>query len=486
MAQPFPTPDGYVWTGTVYARIDPLPGDPANILTPSQMAASAGVAPPPTQPTGWQTTPDGYYVRGDSSVKYTADQAAAMQRVEQEAAAYKPIQYDEAGTRLSPNDPTYGTPMQRGAVEQAQAQAPKWTQGAPLTGPQQSWTIRPDGTFGPSGTPAPTPAPAPIVAPPPGGVAAPTPAPAPIIAPPPGGVAAPTPAPGGAGGSGAFPGASDPIGGGGNPGGGGGGVGNPSALTRTQALQYIYNYPDLQTAWEASGMDPVQFANSHYSLHGQGEQRTYEPVNNFSNALGLGAQSNYYPVGQNRVSPQLSGGNGEIAQQLHNRMQGQRQMSPTSAGLAALYGYGTTGAYSPQMPFYTPFTGYAEVDGPGKARYFDAYKDVRDAYYNDANVGRGNEKSNGYMDQYTPAQFAALHFNTYGEAEGRVSPYGNDGLFTTRFTPTVMQNFNKAPAKTALADKAEEIADDAAATARAASENQAWTPNGQSGLDGGG
>jgi len=512
MAAPLPAPDGYVWTGTVYARINPIAGDPSNIMTPSQLAGSTGQAAPPTLPEGWQQTTDGYLVRGDSSIKYTPEQAKELMKWSGNATP--------ANTGV-PDPSPFPENYNAGAMAQQQLMA----SGAMPTGTssagsnymsqdaQAYFAANPDvwgayqaNNYGlnptafaqthynnhgskegrawgvPAGTPAPTPAP----------VAAP----APVTAPPPGGGGSPLPTGGGTGsgaGGNINPGlidrgsAAPPPAAGGSIGGALGGLGNTitpgqGGLTRTQSLQYIYNYPDLQTAWEASGMDPVTFANQHYSTHGQGEQRTYQPTNNFSNALGLGAQSNYYPVGQNRVSPQLQGNNAELAQQLHDRMQGQRQMSPTSAGLAALYGYGTTGAYSPQMPFYTPFTGYAEVDGPGKARYFDAYKDVRDAYYNDANVGRGTPKSNGYMDQYTPAQFAALHFNTHGEAEGRVSPYGNDGLFTTRFAPTVMQNFQTTAVKP-LADKAEEIASDAAATARAAATTPAY--NGAQGGDGG-
>ena len=46
--QPFAPAPGYIWTGSVFARLDPVPGDPHNVLTVSQAAHVWG-APDPSQ-----------------------------------------------------------------------------------------------------------------------------------------------------------------------------------------------------------------------------------------------------------------------------------------------------------------------------------------------------------------------------------------------------------------------------------------------------
>lgn len=46
MDQPFAAPPGYVWTGTVFARLDPVPGDYQNVMTVTQAANVWGAANP--------------------------------------------------------------------------------------------------------------------------------------------------------------------------------------------------------------------------------------------------------------------------------------------------------------------------------------------------------------------------------------------------------------------------------------------------------
>lgn len=85
----FPAAPGYVWTGTVYARINAIPGDPENVLTPSQAAYAWGVTnpeqylPPTTIPAPTQTPTYGMDEFGnigpisDPQYMYSVNQADA-------------------------------------------------------------------------------------------------------------------------------------------------------------------------------------------------------------------------------------------------------------------------------------------------------------------------------------------------------------------------------------------------------------------------
>ena len=46
MDQPFAAPAGYIWTGTVFARLNPIAGDSQNVLTESQAAYVFGASNP--------------------------------------------------------------------------------------------------------------------------------------------------------------------------------------------------------------------------------------------------------------------------------------------------------------------------------------------------------------------------------------------------------------------------------------------------------
>jgi hypothetical protein len=93
MSQPFAAPAGYVWTGTVFARINPIPGDTANVLTVSQAAYTwdqpdpSQYLPPSTIPAPSQTPVYGMDAQGnigpitDPRYAFSVDQAQAAAQI---------------------------------------------------------------------------------------------------------------------------------------------------------------------------------------------------------------------------------------------------------------------------------------------------------------------------------------------------------------------------------------------------------------------
>lgn len=73
-------------------------------------------------PVGYDST-TGLYVNLATSEYLTPQQAQQLATSFQQAQAMQPIQYDEAGTRLTPDGPGYGTPLQQAQAAYAQQQA---------------------------------------------------------------------------------------------------------------------------------------------------------------------------------------------------------------------------------------------------------------------------------------------------------------------------------------------------------------------------
>ena len=161
-------------------------------------------------PNGWVLTDDGYYVGGDgTNIKHTPAQYQQIETMRSQAAAYIPIQYDEAGTRLTPDNVNAGTPQQLGAMQWAQQQQQPANLGGLLSGPNvQNFGISPTGE-----------------------------------------VSAPLTYSSGAGGN----------------------------FMSEDAQAYFNRYPDLLPAYQANslGLNPTQWAQTHFNKFGQGEQRTW-------------------------------------------------------------------------------------------------------------------------------------------------------------------------------------------------------------------
>ena len=89
----------------------------------------------------------GYYVNLSTGERMTLGQASALASQLQAAQSMTPIQYDEAGTRLTPDNVNAGTPQQLAAQQWAQAQQQQPNLGGLLTGPNvQQWGINPNGS----------------------------------------------------------------------------------------------------------------------------------------------------------------------------------------------------------------------------------------------------------------------------------------------------------------------------------------------------
>jgi hypothetical protein len=120
MNQPFAAPAGYIWTGTVFARLNPIPGDPENVLTVSQAAYDwnqpdpAQYLPPSTIPPATQTPVYGMDAQGnigpitDPRYAFSVDQAqAAAAMAAQQLLASGSNQYQPPPTVTDSTGQTY-------------------------------------------------------------------------------------------------------------------------------------------------------------------------------------------------------------------------------------------------------------------------------------------------------------------------------------------------------------------------------------------
>lgn len=156
----------------------------------------------------------GYYVNLTTGERMTLGQASALAGQIQAAQSMTPIRYDEAGTRLTPDNVNAGTPQQQAAQLWAQLQQQPASLGGNinqglLTGNTvQNWNIGAGGAVTPQGIYS-----------------------------------------SGAGGN----------------------------FMSADAQAYFDRYPDLLPAYQANsmGMNPTQWAQTHFNNHGQREQRQW-------------------------------------------------------------------------------------------------------------------------------------------------------------------------------------------------------------------
>ncbi len=181
----------------------------------------------------------GYYVNMTTGERMTLGQASALASQIQAAQSMTPIQYDEAGTRLTPDNVNAGTPQQQAAQLWAQLQQqPASLGGNPnqglLTGNTvQNWNIGAGGAVTPQGVYS---------------------------------------------------------------------SGAGANFVSADAQAYFDRYPDLLPAYQANnyGMNPTQWAQAHFNNFGQGEQRQWGAVEPAVNTTYSNTATNtqYSPVAQ--------------------------------------------------------------------------------------------------------------------------------------------------------------------------------------------
>lgn len=134
----FPAAPGYVWTGTVYARINAIPGDPNNVLTPSQAAYAWGVTnpeqylPPTTIPADTPTPIYGMDENGNIG-PITQDQYLYSQQQADAAAQMLADQLIASGS--NPYNAPATVTDSTGQVFQSSTNNPRWTASAPAPAP---------------------------------------------------------------------------------------------------------------------------------------------------------------------------------------------------------------------------------------------------------------------------------------------------------------------------------------------------------------
>lgn len=257
--QPFAAPDGWIWTGTVFARLDPIPGG-QNVLTVSQAAYQWGASDPAQYPT-------------------VADQPLPVNTPTPTYAM------DEFGNIGPITDPHYAYSVQQAQAAAAAANAQLLASGANPYLPPPTVTDASGQTYvydGASNQPAPVRSSLPPNTPPPVVATAPNEVPSDYLfpvgsenaqtvttprftttaAPAPAPVPAPAPAP-------VFPRSSGAT-----------AVSftfTPAAFNDPAAYAYMLRYPDVLAAYRANsyGMTPDVFARTHYERFGVPERRIW-------------------------------------------------------------------------------------------------------------------------------------------------------------------------------------------------------------------
>jgi len=176
--------------------------------------------------------------------------------------------------------------------------------------------------------------------------------------------------------------------------------GKPSELNTSNILggqlpAYFTQNPDVAAAYKLNtyGLTPEQFALTHYQKFGKDEQRvaptTFTPVTQVVNPITTGANLPYFQANPDVAASYLTNNYGLTPEQFaatHYQKFGQNEQRVSPTGVA-------------------PVTQTVS----GLPSYFTQNPDVAAAY-----------AANNYG--LSPTDFAATHFNLYGQAEQRAAP----------------------------------------------------------------
>lgn len=169
---------------------------------------------------------------------------------------------------------------------------------------------------------------------------------------------------------------------------------------------YFAQNPDVAAAYKENtyGLTPQQFADTHFALYGGQEQRAAPPVVEAVTSGNLSTLPAYFS--QNK----------DVAQDYLENTYG---LTPEQFAAAHYTQYGGT----EQRASPAAVTAITSGDFSSLPKYFQDNLDVAQSYL-----------KNTYG--LTPEQFAAKHFELYGQKEQRVAPAGTKTVIPTTLRPT--------------------------------------------------